>query len=177
MIDPHKSKYHDLYWNIVESAARQSNSRRAQVGAVVVLPSGLLSIGWNGTPPGRDNNCEKDEPVWDHSQGCFHLKTKDEVIHAERNALDKLHRQGVPTQGALLFVSLAPCFECAKSLHGLGLKAIHYQDEYRDPQGVEFLRDMGVPVFKRPPVTVPDPQHPVYRDLFGAPVYSVQIQT
>lgn len=144
LLDPHKEKYHHLYWEIAESAAAQSTATRRKVGAVVVTVTGMLSIGWNGTPPGFDNDCE---------HVLFGKKliteTKPEVIHAERNAIDKMTRQGVPTQGSILFVTCAPCFECSKAIHGLGLKEVNYADNYHDDGGLRLLEKAGVVVRKR----------------------------
>jgi dCMP deaminase len=146
MINPHKTKYFPLYWSMVEAAAAQSVATRHKVGAVVVTPTGMLSIGWNGTPPGMPNDCENGPPVIDYENGGTRYKTNPEVIHAERNAIDKMTRQGVPTQGSVLFVSRAPCFECAKALHGLGLKAVFYLEEHDDMSGVEMLQKLGIKV-------------------------------
>ena len=138
MIDPHRIKYHNMYWSIAYAAASQSVATRRQVGACLVTPTGMISIGWNGMPVGFENYCED-----------IYGKTKKEVIHAERNAIDKMTRQGVSTYGSVLFVTTAPCFECAKAIHSLGFKAIHYDDIYSCNSGVEFLKAVGIPVYAR----------------------------
>lgn len=138
MIDPFKPKYHDLYWKMAHAAAEQSVARRHKVGAILVTPTGMISVGWNAMPAGMDNDCE----YWDETLDRY--KTKPEVIHAERNAIDKMTRQGVPTAGSVLFVTRSPCFECAKALHGLGLKAIHYDELHDCTQGFQLLQNAGV---------------------------------
>jgi len=142
-LNPHKEKYHTLYWDIVESAANQSVCNRHKVGALVVTPSGMLSIGFNGKPPGLPNTCETN---WCNTKNRY--VTDPETIHAERNAIDKMTREGVSTKDSILFVSRAPCFECAKALHGLGLKTVYYQEDHDDMRGVELLRATGTPVIK-----------------------------
>ncbi|WP_289101033.1 deaminase [uncultured Marinobacter sp.] len=148
MIDPHKTKYHPLYWSMVEAAADQTVATRHQVGAIVVTPTGMISVGWNGMPSGMDNCCES-TMVTSLYSGESRPKTNPEVIHAERNAIDKMTRQGVPTQGSILFVSRAPCFECAKAIHGLGLAGIFYQEDHDDMRGVELLKKTGNFVCRR----------------------------
>lgn len=150
MINPHRAKYHNLYWSMARDAACQSVATRHQVGAIVVTATGMISPGWNGMPAGMDNACEG-EMVTEYWDGmCMtRPKTKPEVIHAERNAIDKMTRQGVSTAGAILFVTRAPCFECSKALHGLGLAAIYYDEDHDDMSGVEFLRNTGTPVHCR----------------------------
>lgn len=147
MIDPYKEKYFPLYWDMVEAAAAQSVATRHQVGAIVVTPTGMISVGWNGMPAGLPNECESTMTRSLYT-GEERPKTNPEVIHAERNAIDKMTRQGVPTSGSVLFVSRAPCFECGKALHGLGLKYVLYQEDHDDMRGVELLRATGTSTIK-----------------------------
>jgi dCMP deaminase len=144
-MNAHKDKYHDLYWDMAHSAAKQSQATRRKVGAVIVAPTGMISIGWNGMPAGFDNECE----VTLQGGTTGHLRptkeTKPEVIHVERNAIDKMTNEGVPIKGSILFVTLSPCLECAKSIHGLGFKHIYYREAYRCTQGVDFLKKANVP--------------------------------
>ena len=152
MINPLKAKYFDLYWKMVHDAAEESVCTRHQVGAVVVTPTGMISPGWNGMPAGLDNECESGPIVWDHNEEgdlVSRRKTNPEVVHAERNAIDKMTRQGIPTAGSLLFVTRAPCFECAKAIHGLGLAGIFYEEDHDDMNGVDLLKRTGNFVCRR----------------------------
>lgn len=156
MIHPLKYKYHSLYWDIAYAAAEQSVATRHKVGAVLVTPTGMISLGWNGMPSGLSNQCE-DTVVYDPVLGEDRPKTNPEVIHAERNAIDKMTRQGVPTQGSFLFVTRAPCFECAKAIHGLGFAHIIYDEEHDCSRGTDFLRSTGNLVTQR--LLVSNPLH------------------
>ena len=164
-LNPHKPKFDAFYWAIVEAAAAQSVATRHKVGALVVTPSGMMSSGWNGTPAGMDNCCEKGEVIRVYNEDGIYQgerrKTSPETIHAERNAIDKMTREGVSTKDSILFVSRAPCFECAKALHGLGLKAIYYEENHDDMRGVKLLRDTGTTVLRRTYGTKPlSPAYP-----------------
>lgn len=145
MIDPHKPKYFDMYWDLAHRVAQQSEATRRKVGAILVTPTGMISLGYNGMPAGFVNSCECPDTGL----------TKPEVVHAERNAIDKMTRQGIPTQGSILFVTCAPCFECAKAIHGLGLKAIYYEETYRCNAGLQLLRKARVPTHPRYPIASP----------------------
>lgn len=134
-------KYNQFYQDMADLVAKQSVAERRKVGAVIVLPSGMLAIGWNGTPSGFNNDCEYDSDT-------LPLKTRPEVIHAERNALDKLTRQGVSTEGAVLFVTTAPCIECAKSVAAVGITEVHYRDIQSNTKGLEFLKEAKVPTYQ-----------------------------
>jgi len=141
---PQKEKYHKLYIEMAESAANQSKAKKRKVGAVIVLPSGLIAIGWNGTAAGFHNDCEE----WNSLDEGAELVTRPEVIHAERNALDKLTRQGVSSEGAILFVTTAPCMECAKSLANVGIKEVYYRDIQSNIKGLDFLSRADIPTYK-----------------------------
>lgn len=160
-MNPHKLKYHDLYWTMAYSSAMQSVAEVLKVGAVVVTDTGLISPGWNGTPAGMDNCCEDhSKPKIDELTNKERPSTKPHVIHAERNALDKMTNQGIATRNSVVFVTTAPCFECAKALHNLGLKALVYHHNYKDFSGVEFLSQF-IPVMQRHRVVS-------YSQLFGS---------
>lgn len=122
------------------SAANQSVAVRRKVGAAIILPTGLIATGWNGMPAGFSNVCE-----------YAHLKdliTKPEVIHAERNALDKLTREGVSPEDGILFVTTSPCIECAKSIASVGIRTVIYDSCYHNDKGVEHLINSGVEVHR-----------------------------
>jgi len=122
-----------------------SKARRLKVGAIVVKDDRIISIGYNGTPPGWDNNCEHE---FLNEDGSVTLKTKPEVIHAEMNALMKLARSHESGDGATMFITHAPCAECAKHIIASGVKAVYYGEQYRDDLGVKFLSQGGIQVQK-----------------------------
>ncbi len=136
-IDPLKEKYHGMYWAMVDAAAAQSCAQDIQVGCVIVTTKGMISIGYNGMPPGCDNVCE-------HPNG----RTRSEVIHSEMNALDKFLREGVSTEGAHLFVTLSPCINCAKSIAAAGITHVFYKITFKDRAGIELLEKAGVNVWR-----------------------------
>ena len=141
-----KTKWIDAYMDVAERFAQLSSAKRLQVGAVVVKDHRIISIGYNGTPAGWDNVCE--EVIEVHEDGGVVTKTKDEVIHAERNALDKLARAGGGGEGSVLFCTHMPCIECAKSIYTAGISSVYYRNSYKSDQGIKFLEKCGVKVSK-----------------------------
>lgn len=133
-----------------ERAAQLSHARRLQVGTVIVKNDSVISYGYNGMPAGWDNNCE-DESVELYSgyEGAIHrtvLKTKHEVLHAETNAIAKLAKNNGSGDGATMFVTHAPCLDCAKLIYQSGISHVLYRNAYRDSSGVTFLEKSGVQV-------------------------------
>jgi dCMP deaminase len=141
-----KQKWIDAFMDTAERFARLSSAKRLQVGAVVVKDNRIISIGYNGMPSGWTNECE--EIVEVHEDGGVVTKTKDEVIHAEANAILKLARDGETGNGASLFCTHAPCVHCAKLIYGAGISSVYYRSSYRDEIGIDFLMKCNIEVIK-----------------------------
>lgn len=166
-----KPKFQKLYNNIAHEVAKMSHARRLQVGAVIVKDDRVISMGYNGMPAGWENNCE--DIVWDTGAGGwldpeefdakypfemwheqagrnvrYALKTKAEVLHAESNAIAKLAKSNDSGDGADIFVTHAPCMECAKLIFQSGIRRVYFNQDYRDDSGIKFLKQSGVEVIK-----------------------------
>lgn len=131
--------------------AKMSYAQRRKVGAVLVRDDKILSQGYNGTLPGEDNACEVLLPDFDEDgnlTGEYVLKTHGEVIHAEKNCLAKMMYSNESSEGATLFVTLAPCKQCAIDIILAKVKEVFYLEDYRDMSGVAFLEKKGIPCYK-----------------------------
>ena len=76
------------------------------------------------------------------------LTTKKEVLHAESNAISKCAKWHSSTEGATLYVTLSPCFECSKLIIQAGISRVCYLEEYRDNTGIDFLKKNNIIVDK-----------------------------
>jgi dCMP deaminase len=144
-----KQKWIDAFMDTAERFAQLSSAVRLQVGAVVVKDNRIISIGYNGMPSGWTNECEEEiGHVLDESGNIVETrtKTKDEVIHAEANAIIKLARDGESGNGSSLFCTHAPCIHCAKLIHGAGISKVYYRDTYRDSIGLDFLEKCNIEI-------------------------------
>ncbi len=143
-----KQKWIDAFMDTAERFAQLSSAKRLKVGAVVVKDNRIISIGYNGMPSGWTNECEEVViPTLPYLQGDGPtLKTKDEVIHAEANAISKLARDGEAGSNATMFCTHAPCVHCAKMIYGAGISKVYYRDTYRDTKGVDFLEKCNIEV-------------------------------
>jgi dCMP deaminase len=145
-----KQKLCDAYMKVAETFAELSSARRLHVGAIVVKDDRIISIGYNGTPSGWNNNCE--EKVWTQD-GDYTLKTKPEVLHAETNAIAKLAKSTESGLNATLFVTHAPCLDCAKLVYQSGINSVYYRNSYRNEDGIDFLTKVGVEINQLPNFT------------------------
>ena len=149
-----KQKFIDAYMKTAETFAELSSAKRLQVGAIIVKDDRIISIGYNGMPSGWDNNCEYVADVhpsdsrYDYNNFSKELKTKPEVLHAETNAIAKLARTTESGLGATMFVTHAPCIDCAKLVFQSGINSVYYRNSYRDDDGIEFLKKCNVEVIK-----------------------------
>jgi dCMP deaminase len=103
------------------------------VGAVAIKENNIIAYGFNGTPRGMDNNCEDE-------QG----ETKPEVLHAELNLICKCAKSGISLDGAIIYITLSPCLNCAKLILQCGIKEVIYTREHSNQDGVHFLNTNGV---------------------------------
>ena len=137
-----KVKFISAFMDIAARVAQLSTARRLKVGAIIVKDKRIISLGFNGTPYGWDNNCE------DQDAHTGELNTKPEVLHAETNCIAKLARSSDNGEGATLFVTHQPCMDCAKLIYQAGITTVYYGHSYRKTDGADFLVKAGVEVFQ-----------------------------
>ena len=118
---------------MAEELAKRSTCARLQVGSVITSGdlTQVLGIGYNGNARGLPNRCDSSQPG---SCGC---------IHGELNSLVKA---GAQLPGKLMFVTASPCVMCAKSIINCNVARVYFRDAYRDPAGLDVLRQGGVEV-------------------------------
>lgn len=130
-----KKKFVIAHMKAAEVYSQLSHGVRLKVGAIVVKDDRIISIGYNGTPAGWDNNCEDEN-----------YRTIPEVIHAEANAIAKLAKSQESGEDSTMFITHAPCVECSKLIYTSGIKKVYFRNHYRDPSGLEFLKKCNVEV-------------------------------
>lgn len=164
-----KEKFKYAFMDCADRFAQLSSARRAQVGAIIVKDNRIVSIGYNGMPSGWDNNCEE-EIRWNdvphmreeykkqgatlhespHGSTWSKLKTKQEVLHAETNAIAKMAQSGESCKDAVLFCTHEPCMDCAKLIFQSGIRHVIYKNSYNADKGsgLDFLEKSGCNVEK-----------------------------
>ena len=157
-----KPKLITAHMAAAEAYANLSSAIRLKVGCVIVKDNTIIGIGYNGMPSGWDNQCEDIElaPVdkevswymennyrWNDIRGAWEkLKTKYQVLHAETNAIAKVAKSTNSTDGADMFITHAPCLDCAKLIHQSGIKNVWFKSHYRDTSGISFLQKCEIGV-------------------------------
>ena len=141
-----KPKLAAAYMSTAEIFAELSHARRLHVGAIVVKDDRIISIGYNGMPAGWDNNCEYEVETEAGDDVEIVLKTRPEVLHAESNAISKLAKSSESGLGATIFITHAPCLDCAKLIYQSGINSVFYRHSYRSDDGIKFLKQSRVTV-------------------------------
>lgn len=127
-----------MFIEMAKVASRRATCFRLNVGAVVTVDNRVVSIGYNGRPPGAP-----------HCQGT-HCPGKDgcqETIHAEDNAL-----RFVPASCQLLmkdlYVTDSPCLSCANLILKSRVGRLFFATPYRDTAPLQLLWQSKIDVYQ-----------------------------
>ena len=146
-----KPTFDTIFMNLATDLAKRSHCVKAQVGAVLVKDTRIISIGYNG-PPAGTHNCDEEFP----EQGC----PRDSkgscslALHAEENAILYAVKNGANLEGATLYTTLSPCLPCARLIFSAGIKRVYFDKSYAEykgllsDEGVDFLNKFGVNAVK-----------------------------
>ncbi len=127
------NKWDMVYMDTAKRFASLSYANRLQVGAIAVKDNRIISVGYNGTVAGEDNNCEDENG-----------NTKPSVIHAEMNLIAKCARDGQPYLVPLSILLMLLCTMLQGCSYTCGIKRLVWADMYRDMDGAFWLRDHNI---------------------------------
>ena len=146
MMKKHRSalsriSFEDLFVKTTKLVAKRSSCVKAHQAALLIKDNRIISFGYNGPPAGTLNcwinggeaACGKD------SNGSCFLG-----IHAEANAIGYAARNGIDTEGCIIYCTMPPCISCAKLVVAAGIKEFYYLTEYRLDDGLRFLDYCGI---------------------------------
>jgi dCMP deaminase len=122
-----------VYLRMAYEWAQNSYCKRSKVGCLVVSKKTIISDGYNGTPTGFPNDCED----------CNNI-TLPYVLHAEANAITKLAKNSMSSENSTMYITLSPCYDCAKLIIQSGIKRVVFSEIYRKTEAIEFLISAGI---------------------------------
>jgi dCMP deaminase len=137
-----------MFMEIAHVVSRRSTCFRLNVGAVVTAHGRIVSIGYNGQPPGARHCQGNDCPG---REGCH------ETIHAEINALGYVPAS--VTGRLQVYVTDSPCIDCARAIVSVragtiwrDVERVFYDRPYRLGQaGIDHLMENGIGVYRITP--------------------------
>ncbi len=128
--------WHTYFMNIARQAATRSTCDRKNVGAVIVRDKMILSTGYNGSIRGLPH-CDEEGHQMDNGH-CV------ATVHAEANAIIQAAKNGVRIDGAELYTTASPCWNCFKLIANAGIRSVYYGEFYRDERSIEVARHVGI---------------------------------
>src|SRR6478609_1216059 len=124
-----RASWDEYFMNLARVVASRATCDRKHVGAVIVRDRTVLSTGYNGSIRGLPH-CE--------DVGCVmedgHCIT---TVHAEANAILQAAKNGVSVDGAEIYTTASPCWNCFKLIANAGIRRISFGEFYRE----ERIRD------------------------------------
>ena len=138
-----KISINEYFLRIASEVATRSTCDRAHVGAVIVRDKNILATGYNGSISGTPH-CDNGG----HMMRDGHCVA---TIHAEANAILQAAKNGVSIKDASIYITAFPCWECFKLLANVGIKEIHFTEEYRvNELVVDTARRLGIMLYYGP---------------------------
>lgn len=122
--------------NIGREVASRSTCPRKSVGAVIVRDKTILSTGYNGSVRGLPH-CDDSGCMMEDGH-CVR------TIHAEVNAIIQAAKNGTGIQGACIYITASPCWNCFKCIANAGITRIVFGEFYRDDRIFDLSQRLGM---------------------------------
>lgn len=138
-----RASWDEYFMAIASQVASRATCDRKHVGAVIVRDRTILSTGYNGSIRGRAH-CDE----VGHMMEAGHCVR---TIHAEANAIIQAAKNGVAIEGADIYITASPCWQCFKQIANAGIMRIIFGEFYRDERIYEVARDLGIELLQLSP--------------------------
>jgi dCMP deaminase len=137
-----RSSWDEYFMNIARVVSSRSTCDRKFVGAVIVRDKTILSTGYNGSIRGMPHCTEVGHMMEDNH--CV------ATIHAESNAILQAAKNGVSIDGASIYVTASPCWNCFKQVTNSGIRRIVFGEFYRDARIFDVAKKLNVELHHLP---------------------------
>lgn len=136
VLEKKRPPWDQYFGKLAMEVSTRSTCPRKSVGAVIVRDKNILSSGYNGSIRGLEH-CTDVGCMMENGH-CVR------TIHAEANAIVQASKHGVRLDGASIYVTASPCFNCFKLIANTGITKIYYLEFYRDERINRFASEMGL---------------------------------
>ncbi len=131
-----RASWDQYFMNIATEVATRATCDRKHVGAVVVRDKSILATGYNGSIRGL-GHCDEEGHLMEEGH-CVR------TVHAEANAIVQAAKHGMGIEGASIYVTASPCWQCFRLIANAGLVRIVFGEFYRDQRIFEFSTRLGI---------------------------------
>ena len=131
-----RPEWNEYFGEITKQVALRSTCVRKKVGAIIVKDKNIISTGYNGSIRGLEH-CE--------TIGCLMNEGHCiRTIHAEANAIIQAAKHGLMIDGAEIYISASPCFNCFKLIANSGITKIYFMEFYRDERIIVIAKKLDI---------------------------------
>jgi dCMP deaminase len=131
-----RATWDEYFMGIARAVATRSTCSRKFVGAVIVRDRTILSTGYNGSIRGT-SHCDEGGHMMEDGH-CVR------TIHAEINAIIQAAKNGTPIEGATIYVTASPCWNCFKAVANAGIQRVVFGEFYRDERIFAVASELGL---------------------------------
>lgn len=136
MLEMKRSSWNEYFLEIAEKVATRSTCDRKNVGAVIVSDRTIVSTGYNGSVRGLPHCDEAGHMM----VGGHCIRT----VHAEANSIAQAAKNGSSVDGATIYVTCSPCWDCFKLCVNAGICKVVFAEFYRDERIFVAASELGV---------------------------------
>ena len=129
---------YEYYLEIAKAVAKRSQDKDTQVGMIMVNPNtgAIISTGYNGFVRGADD---------------YHLPLTrplkyEFMVHAEPNMIYNCARNGIATDGCIVYGTTTPCGPCLRALWQCGVSEMYVASIHPTFENTTKLADMYVDI-------------------------------
>lgn len=141
-----RPSWDEYFLKIVDIVASRGSCDRGRAGAVIVRDNQIVSAGYAGAPSGLPHCDDVGHMFQDViDEDGKRRKHCVRTIHAEKNAIVQAANKGVATDGATMYSSMVPCWDCATMVVQSGIKRVVCKNDYQaSSRTKELFRVLGV---------------------------------
>jgi dCMP deaminase len=126
-----RPNWDEYFIGMMHEVASRATCNRGRSGCVVAKDKLPLITGYVGSPPGVDH-CDE---IGHQMKQMIHEDGKItshcvRTTHAEQNAIARAARKGIALEGATIYVSMTPCYTCAKLIITAGIERVVCEKKY-----------------------------------------------
>lgn len=131
-----RAGWQEYFMDIAKQVATRGTCDRKSVGTIIVKDKTILSTGYNGSVRGMPH-CDEIGHIMENGH-CI------ATIHAEANAILQAAKNGVSIDGAEIYITASPCWNCFKMMANAGINKIYYGKFYKDERIFDTAEKLGI---------------------------------
>jgi dCMP deaminase len=139
----------EYYRAVVEAITLRGTCNRGMAGAVIVKQGRIVATGHVGSSAGAYHCDEIGHEIESRKHWLNGVQIETEncarTIHAELNAILQAARYGPTVEGAILYCTMFPCYECTKAIINVGIIEVKATYDYQhSKRSKKLFSELGI---------------------------------